>query len=737
MIFLKPIFIACIVFSPLVFAQHSDVLPCKSKNPDDKRPRIGLVLGGGGARGIAHVSVLKEIERLKVPIDCIAGTSMGSLIGGLYASGMTVEELENMLRTMDWKAELKDNINRKDRSFRRKKDDLESLLPAKPGIGKKGLILPSGYIAGENIRLFLERNTAKSAGITDFNELPIPYRAVATDINTGKAVILESGSLAKAMRASMSIPGAFNPVTINEQILVDGGLVNQVPIDVVRAMGADIIIAVDVGTPLAKIDDRSSALAIGDQVMSFLTVGNTVEQFKTLTDKDVLIQPNLGAEVTTASFDKADLALQIGDEAAKLASPKLARLSQSSLYPRALVVNHDADTVIRFINVINNTSYDDKVFIGKLRPLLNKTINRDEIEKRIRAIYGQYPLELVTYEVLKKDDETGLQVKISPPVVGKRFGEIGYNFSSNSEGQILSNLTTGILIAPLNPSGGELRTLLTIGDEKKITSEWFQPFSPDSDYFSTIKVGYEDSLRSLFNSNGYALAEYSLPNTYINAKIGKEYGNWGEISFEARIANGKLNRVIGDTLLPEYVFKRREVSLNFLVDTLDSLYLPRSGYLADISVVSSIEAWGSDDSYKQFNADLLYAGAIGKHSGFGGVRWHNTFDGNPEFQNWYALGGVTRFAGLQPEQRYVENYAMAYVGYTYELGKLLGRSVVLGGTVESGKLWSTAFGFNVSDYQTHGSAYFGFDSWLGLLIMGYGRSTQGDSNFFVELGRSR
>lgn len=735
--FLKSLFVAYFLFSPLVFAQESDVLPCKSKNPDDKRPRIGLVLGGGGARGVAHVSVLKEIERLKVPIDCIAGTSMGALVGGFYASGMTVEELETVLKTLDWKTNLNDNVNRKDRSFRRKKDDLESLLPAKPGVGKKGLVLPPGYIAGENIRLFLERNIATSAGITDFNKLPIPYRAVATNINTGKAVILGSGSLAKAMRASMSIPGAFNPVTIDDQILVDGGLVNQVPIDVVRAMGADIIIAVDVGTPLAKIDDRSSALAIGDQVMSFLTVGNTIEQFKTLTDKDLLIQPNLGAEVTTASFDKVDLALQIGDEAAKLASPKLAKLSLSTLYPRALVVNHDADTVIRFINVINKTSYDDKVFIGKLRPLLNKTINRDEIEKRIRAIYGQYPLELVTYEVLKKDDETGLQVNVSPPAVGKRFGEIGLNFSSNSEGQVLSNLTTGLLIAPLNPSGGELRTLLTIGDEKKISSEWFQPFSPDSDYFSTTKVGYEDTLRALFNSSGNALAEYSLPYTFINAKIGKEYGNWGEISIEARIANGEVSRVIGSEIYPEYAFKQREVALNFLVDTLDSLYLPRSGYLANISIVSSLDAWGSNDSYKQFNVDLLYAGAIGKHSGFGGVRWHNTFDGNPEFQNWYAVGGVTRFAGLQPEQRYVENYAMAYVGYTYELGKLLGRSAVLGGTVESGKLWSNALGFYVSDVQTHGSVYFGFDSWLGLLIMGYGRNTEGDSNFFLELGRTR
>ncbi len=737
MTFLKALFIACLLFSPLVIAQQNDVLPCQSKNPDDKRPRIGLVLGGGGARGIAHVSVLKEIERLKVPIDCIAGTSMGALIGGLYASGMSAAELESMLKTLDWQTVLKDSVTRTERSFRRKQDDLESLAPAKPGLGKKGLKLPSGLIAGENILLFLERQIAKSSGLTDFNKLPIPYRAVATDINSGKAVVLDSGSLAKAMRASMSIPGAFNPVTIDDRILVDGGLVNQVPVDVVRAMGADIVIVVDVGTPLQSISSNSSALAIADQVMGFLTVGNTEQQLKSLTDKDVLIQPNLGNEVSTSSFEKTDLALKIGDEAASAASPQLASLANPSMYPRPILTNNDSTKVIAFVDIINTTSYDDRVFSGQLKSLEGKPLDRDVIEQKIHAIYGQYPLELATYQVLERDGKTGLQVKLTPPTVGKYFGEVGLNFSSNSDGQFLFNITTGLLIAPLNPSGGELRTLLTLGDEQKITSEWYQPFSPASKYFSNIKVGYEDTVKSVFDSNGNALAEYSTPNTFFDAKIGRAYGNWGEISLQAHIANGELNRKIGSTVFPEYSFKQRELSLNFAVDTVDSLYLPRSGYLAKVSIVSSVDAWGSDDAYKQFNVDLLYAGAIGKHSGFGGVRWHETFDGAANFQNWYGLGGVTHFAGFQPEQRFVENYGIAYMGYTYELGKLMGRSAVLGGTVEFGKLWSDALGFSISAYQTHGSVYFGFDSWLGLLMFGYGQNTEGDSNIFIELGRTR
>lgn len=734
---LKTFAFASFLFSPMLWAQQATSLPCKGENPSDSRPRIGLVLGGGGARGIAHVSIIKELERLGVPIDCIAGTSMGSMVGGMYASGMTSGELETMFRTMDWPTVLKDDVPRDERSFRRKQDDLESLAPIKPGVGKGGLKVSSGLIAGENIQLFLERQIGKSAGISDFNKLPIPYRAVATNINTGKAEVLSSGSLALAMRASMSIPGAFNPVTINGNILVDGGLVNQLPIDVVRAMGADIVIAVDVGTPLQTIDSTSSALAIGDQIMSFLTVGNTDEQLKTLSGNDVLIQPNLGNEVTTAAFEKYELALQIGNQAARQASPKLALLANpANASPPQIAVSNKINTV-GFVELVNDTKYDDRVFTVQLQGLVGKPLNYDAIEDRMHAIYGQYPLELVTYRVLEQDGKTGLIVKVTPPAVGTKFGEFGLNFSGNAEGQFLFNFTTGILIAPLNASGGELRTLLTLGDEPRLTSEWYQPFAPASQYFTLLKAGYRDPIITIANSDGDILAGYDNPNVFISAKLGKSYGNWGEFGLAVVLANGELNRSIGSTSFPEYPYKQREWLFGFKVDTLDSLYLPRSGLLIDFNHATSVDAWGSDDDYKQVNLDVIYARALGKHSGFGGLRWHETYEGTAGFQNWYSLGGVTRFAAYQAEQLHSENYALAYIGYTYELGKVLGRSAVLGGTVEYGKLWSEALGFNISNYQTHGSVYFGFDSWLGTLMVGYGRSTEGDSNLFIELGRTR
>jgi NTE family protein len=724
------------LFASGLLQAENNPLPCRAADPDNPRPRIGLVLGGGGARGIAHLSVLKEIERQGIPIDCIAGTSMGSLVGGLYASGMSTAGMENMLRSMDWNTVMKDTVARKDRSFRRKQDDLESLAPAKPGIGKDGLRISSGLLAGQNIQLFLERQIAASAGVTDFNRLAIPYRAVATDINTGKAVIMDSGSLARAMRASMSIPGAFNPVTIDGRILVDGGLVNQVPVDVVRAMGADIVIAVDVGTPLQEIHSQSSALAIGDQVMGLLTVGNTQAQLATLGPKDILIQPDLGKEVTTASFEKTALALEIGDKAAANAASRLAMLARPDLPARHPSPNRDAQTQIAFIELDNQTEYDDRIFSRHLNPLKGKIIDRDAIDQNIHAIYGQYPLELVTYEVVEKQGQSGLKVTVMPPVVGKYFGEYGLNFSGNSKGQFLFNITTGVTVTPMNPSGGELRTLLTLGDEPSLTSEWYQPFAPASPFFTDIRIGYEKPLLSLADRSDNILVEYASPSVFMNAKVGRSYGSWGELSLQANIGNGRLERNIGSTDFPEYSYQRRELAIGFTVDTLDSLYLPRNGNVLEMSVVNSMEGWGSDGFYRQFNFDLLHAQAIGKHSGFAGLRYHNHFSGDAGFQNYYGLGGVTRFAGFQSQQQFAENYALVFAGYNFELGKLLGRPLVLGGSIERGKLWYDSI-IDFDTYQTHGSVYFGFDSWLGLLMMGYGQSNEGDSNFFIELGRSR
>ena len=296
---------------------------CGARAPGDTRPRVGLVLGGGGARGFAHVSVLKELERQRIPVDCIAGTSMGALVGGLYASGMSAADIEREMRALDWPRMFNDRLDRPQRTYRRKRDDDLALVPAKPGIGNDGLKIAPGVLSGERVLLLLERLTQPVAVRDDFDALPIPFRAVATDLNTGQAVVLGRGNLALAMRASMSIPGIFKPVVMDQRVLVDGGLANQVPVDVVRAMGADVVIAVDVGTPLAALDEGASLFAIVDQISGFMTVGSARSQVETLGEKDFLILPPLGNQVSTSAFEKIDLAMKIGEQGMDAIRPRL------------------------------------------------------------------------------------------------------------------------------------------------------------------------------------------------------------------------------------------------------------------------------------------------------------------------------------------------------------------------------------------------------------------------------
>ena len=222
-------------------------------------PRIGLALSGGGARGAAHIGVLKVLEELRVPVHCVAGTSFGAIVGGTYASGTPPGKLEEIVRTTDWDDVFRDRPPREEISIRRKADDYKTLFAPEYGIKEGSVFLPKGIVAGVSIETFLRKLTAPAAGIDDFGKLPIPFRAVAADIETGEEVVLSRGNVARAMRASMAVPGAIAPVEIDGRLLVDGGIANNLPIDVTRKLCADIIIAVNISTPPLKRDEITSA----------------------------------------------------------------------------------------------------------------------------------------------------------------------------------------------------------------------------------------------------------------------------------------------------------------------------------------------------------------------------------------------------------------------------------------------------------------------------------------------
>jgi len=331
-----------IMFQKTIRILHRVVLPALAllalvNNPDAAAadapsatpaapPRIAVALSGGGARGIAHVGVLKVLDEMRIPISCITGTSMGSIVAGAFAVGRSPAEIEQMVLATNWDEIFRDNPPREEIAIRRKLDDYKTLFAPEFGVKDGGLALPKGVIAGISIEAFLRVAAEPATGINDFDKLPVPFRAVATDIETGEAVVLSHGNLAEAMRASMSVPGAITPVQMDGRLLVDGMIANNLPIDQARKLCGDVVIAVDIGTPPLRRDEITSVLSVVSQMMAFLGKHTVDQQIKSLGPNDVLIVPDLG-DISVADYGRSKDAIRIGEEGARKMAASLERYS--------------------------------------------------------------------------------------------------------------------------------------------------------------------------------------------------------------------------------------------------------------------------------------------------------------------------------------------------------------------------------------------------------------------------
>lgn len=737
-------FLCCLLAASNVMAQpeSATVAPataaCGLREPGDTRPRIGLALGGGGARGIAHVSVLHKIEELRIPVDCIAGTSMGALVGGMYASGMSADDMRALLESTDWKRLFDDSLARPERSYRRKQDDRDSLATLGMGITSKGLRLSPGLLQGERILAMFERTTLGVSAIEDFNELPIPYRAVATDLNTGEAVVLDHGSLAMAMRASMSLPGIFQPVEIDGRVLLDGGLVNQVPVDVVRAMGADIVIAVDVGTPLEKLDRNASLLQVVSQISGMMTTGNTRQQLQTLADRDVLIVPELGTTVATGDFEKTSEALAIGARAAEAAHAELALLGASQEVYAASRSQHGVEAVapvVEFVRLDNGTAYADEFLLHQLRIPVGKPLDPEQVEARILRVYSLGTLASVTYEVMREDGRTGVLVRARPKPQGPNYLQVGLTYSSDFEGTFESTLRTAILFSPLSPFGAEARVSLGIGSEPSLSAAYYHPLDVSNHNLLYGRIGYDNPNIHVFDADGNNFATYDVRVLGMRLQATREFGNYGAVAIGTEFGKGKADVEIGDPALEEFEFDQGSLYAYVNVDRLDSLFFPRKGYYALLGYTVSREWLGSDNEYDQLDFDALAAKSFGRHAVQFGARYHVTTSGEAPIQSRYRLGGRSRLAGYRINELTGQHYALVYAGYSYQLVEVFGRSAQVGGTVEYGNAWERREDMGLGDGLFNASAFIGFDSWLGPMQFGFGWRESGDGVMFLEIGR--
>jgi NTE family protein len=703
------------------------------------RPKIGLVLSGGGARGAAHIGVLEVLEEMHVPIYCITGTSMGSIVGGLYASGMSTAEIRKALTSIDWADAFNDNIPREDRSFRRKRDDDLYLLKHKPGIGDEGIIkLPTGLLQGQKIDLIFKEMTLPVSSINNFDELSIPFRAVATDITTGEAVVLSSGDLAKSMRASMSVPSIFAPVEIDGRLLVDGGVSNNLPVDVARDMGAEIIIAVDISTPLKKREELISALSITAQLSGILTRRNTEEQIASLSGRDILIVPDLGG-ISSADFGASEDAIPKGRIAAEQHRGQLAGLAISQAdyadLVSALPGRQTTSPVIDFVKLDNQSRISDAVIMARLYVQTGKPLDVQTLERDIGIIYGLELFENVSYDVVEENGSKGLIIHVKERSWGPNYLQLGLELGDNFKGDNSYHLGAAYTRTAINRLNGEWRTAVQIGERPGIATEIYQPLDIESRYFINPRIFYVESNYNVFSPDADILAVYGVSSYGIDMSGGRELGEWGEARLGYRRYSGDLKVRIGEPTLPHGNYNSAELYGRLAVDKLDDLDFPRTGYFGRLEYLWSDTALGADTDFDQVMFHGGFAYTWDRNTLLTSARFYATPDNDAPVQSLFRLGGLFSLSGYQADELSGQQLGLLKLIYMRRIGDFNLLPAYLGGSLETGNTWQDMDDIEFSSLIVAGSLFVGIDTFIGPLYIAYGVAENNHNSFYLYLGK--
>lgn len=729
---------ACLAGPPSARAQQTDV-----DAPPPQRPRVGLVLSGGGARGAAHIGVIRALEEMHVPVDAIAGTSMGAVVGGLYAAGLSGQEIEQVFASLDWQDLLRDRTPRKDLVYRRKQDDRSFLATGGLGINADdGVTLPLGLLQGQKITQVLRNATMRVADVQDFDHLPTPFRGLATDLETGEPVVLRSGDLATVLRASMSAPGVLAPVDIDGRLLVDGGLVDNLPVDLAREMGVDIVIAVDVSFPLATRAGLESPLDVTNQMIAIMVRRGTQASLKELHPDDVLVSPDLG-RMTSIDFSKMAQVMVAGEVAAAREQQRLASLGVSeeryAAWVAARVRAADPSFRVAFVRPGPLSGPDAERIDAVFGDMAGRPLDTRELQSRA---YDQYALdryEAVDYRVVNDDGEDGLEIDMRRKSWGPNFLRFGMSIESDYEGGTVANAGARLLLTDVNRLDGELLFDGQLGEEPHFYTELFQPLSLTTDFFVAPAFRYDLETLQIVD-NGRRVAQYRIRDTEFLFAVGAELARWGEIRVGVRRGTGSTRVMIGEPVVPGDDFDIGAAFVQFGYDKLDSAYFPKHGQAFRASWQSENESLGATRNANIVEASWIIARSRDRNS------LVLSLDAGSALQNrvvspqeLFTLGGFLNLSGLPVD---------SVIGTQYGIARLIGyRRISRGGTglfefpaylgasFETGNAWATKEDVDWGDLKTAGSLFLAAETPFGPLYLAGGLS-EGDAAFYLILGRT-
>jgi len=714
-------------------------------SPSSERPRIGLVLSGGGARGAAHIGVLRALEQMQVPVDAVAGTSMGAVVGGLYAAGLTGEEIERVFQELDWQDMIRDRAPRRDLAYRRKQDDRNILARGTLGVSAaKGVELPLGLVGGQKISQALRTATARVSDVQDFDRLPTPFRALATDLETGEPIVLGQGDLVTVLRASMSAPGVLTPVEVDGRLLVDGGLVDNLPVELARSMGVDRLIVVDVSFPLAPRDELSSAFDIASQMIGIMVRRGTLESRKDLEAGDVLIEPDLGA-MTALDFSRMPQVMEIGRKAALDVRDGLGSLALADAeyqqYAAARVRAAEPSVRIAFVRPSERSEVEARRVEAVFGDLVGRKLDSPEVQRRLDTQYRLDQFESVDYRVVGNERERGIEVDLRRKSWGPSFLRLGVGVENDYEGGATANAAARLWITGLNWLDAEWTLDGQIGEEPLFRTEFYQPLSLRVPVFVAPAFRYAMESRPVVTTAGQRVARYRVRDTEFSLALGAELANWGEVRAGVRRGDGNTRILVGDPALPTEDYDLGGAFFEFGYDRLDSAYFPRQGQAFRATWLADRESLGATHDADVVEASWQLARSYDRYSFVWSMAAGSALDDDVVSpQELFTLGGLFDLSGLAPDALAGTQYGIAR-GIAYRRISRGGTGffefpAYLGVSVEAGNVWQTRDDVDWGDLHTAGSLFLGADSPFGPVYLAAGLASGGETAFYLYLGKT-
>ncbi len=723
-----------IVFIFLLFLLPWPLLAQQNSAPRP-RPKIGVALEGGGAMGLAHIGVLKWFEEHHIPVDYVAGTSMGGLVGGFYATGMSPDELKILINGMDWRKILSDRIPYEDLAFRRKED--QRAYPNSLIFGLRGgLTLPAGLNAGHQIGLLIDRVTLPYDEVPSFDALPVPFRCVATDLVSRKPYVFKDGSLAVALRATMSIPGAFSPVHDGKAVFVDGGLLNNLPTDVVRQMGAEIVIAVHLERGPVEAKDIQSVFSVLDHSVNAVLEEN---ELRSLEQADAVISVPL-AEFRMRDYAKSEQIMKRGYEAANARARLLEAFAlddadwQEHQRVREARKRSDVPTP-QFIAVEGTNAHEATDVTRYVKRFQGKPVNPEKLDEVLTRLTGVGRYDSAGYRLIEKNGQTGLLVQVVEKNNAPPMFQTAFEVDGSQSGNVDFTMGTRFTFMDVAGFRSEWRTDVLLGNTYGIQTELFRPFRAESRWFFAPHADASDTTFQIYAKND-PRADYRIYRINIGGDVGYSFGRFSElrVGYEIGSLNTKLR--LGSPEIPSVQGRVGQTRLHYLLDHTDDPVIPRRGFSAETNFRWFDQSPGATGGFPSMDLKLGYFQPITRPASLfveseGGTTFGSPSTGVPQF----FLGGPVRLSAYGQNEFHGNQYYLFRAGYMHDLLTLppfVGKKVYAVGSYEIGKMYGVTTG---SEFPNDVAAGLLAETALGPFFIGGSVGDSGHRKWFFQLGR--